>query len=648
MCQSTTPGRAGQARAPAVVCLFILATLPAFPQAGADVRLLLPEWRRIGNTTLEMDLAGPASGKVDRVWYSAGGDGLFVLTAAGRILQTTDFERWEAAGPQAVPPLPAETEAAGPPEPGARLTSGRRGGLVVYGWGRSVHRSDDGGRAWTNLTLFRGESLIGDVNDVAVSPAEENEIAVASDQGVWRSLDGGRSWSSLNEGFPNLAARRLLSLPGDGHGLRLLVEDAGVFEWAPGQRLAWQPADAPELAREAVLRAVVGAVVGEPIRSVAASGDWLYAGSASAGRLWVSSDAGRSWRPFEVPGAGPVQRIFVASQSPTVALAALGSGSDSESRNVQVLRTTNGGIFWDDLTANLPAAPAHAITADVATGAVYVGTARGAFLTIADLNGAGRPTPWVSVTRNFGDPAVYDVRLDEAGNQIYLAVDGDGVYAATAPHRFLAPAIVNAADRRARAASPGVLLSVLGGKVETATAGAVNVPVLASSNQESQIQVPFEVAGGSLSLALLTTGADGPARLTLGLPLFPAAPAIFEDRDGAPMVLDADSGVILDAMRPARPGDRIQILATGLGRTEPPWPTGLPAPLQDPPSVATAVGVYLDRQRVEPLRATLAPGYVGFYLIEFEVPQIVNAGPAELFLEAGGLESNRTRIYLAP
>ena len=60
------------------------------------------------------------------------------------------------------------------------------------------------------------------------------------------------------------------------------------------------------------------------------------------------------------------------------------------------------------------------------------------------------------------------------------------------------------------------------------------------------------------------------------------------------MVLDADAGVLLDAMRPARSGSRIQILATGLGRVRPEWPTGLAAPLDNPPRVVADVRLYLD------------------------------------------------------
>jgi uncharacterized protein (TIGR03437 family) len=81
---------------------------------------------------------------------------------------------------------------------------------------------------------------------------------------------------------------------------------------------------------------------------------------------------------------------------------------------------------------------------------------------------------------------------------------------------------------------------------------------------------------------------------------------------------------------------------------QPAWPTGMAAPLENPPVVAAAVKAYLDRAPVQVTRATLAPGYVGFYLIELQVPDIVNAGSAELYLSADGQESNRVQVVLEP
>jgi uncharacterized protein (TIGR03437 family) len=238
--------------------------------------------------------------------------------------------------------------------------------------------------------------------------------------------------------------------------------------------------------------------------------------------------------------------------------------------------------------------------------------------------------------------AATDVKLDAGGNQLFAVLDGYGVYTAIAPHRLHDARIVNAADYSARATAPGALLSVLGARVESARSEDVTAPVLDANDTASQIQVPFEVKGTTLSLALEST--SGP--MSFGVQLKSASPAIFVDPDGTPLILDAQSGVLLDANKPAHASSKVQVLATGLGQVSPDWPTGLAAPLQDPPAVVATVHAYLDGSPVEVTRATLAPGYVGFYLIEIQMPRIADTGPAELYIEAEGQQSNRVRIYV--
>ncbi len=114
------------------------------------------------------------------------------------------------------------------------------------------------------------------------------------------------------------------------------------------------------------------------------------------------------------------------------------------------------------------------------------------------------------------------------------------------------------------------------------------------------------------------------------------------------MLLDGNTGTMLDASNPAHSRSRVQILTTGLGRVNPDWPDGKPAPVNNPPAVVATVTAYLNRTPVEVTRQVLAPGLAGFYLVEIELPQLVNYGPAELYLEAGGHASNPVRVYIEP
>jgi uncharacterized protein (TIGR03437 family) len=524
----------------------------------------------------------------------------------------------------------------------------------LYGIGNDVYRSDDAGVRWVNLTSYKGACLLGPgLRAATVSPEDPDDVVVASDAGVWRSLDGGVSWTGLNQFLPNLPAVHLLGLPSGTRGVRL--ELAGVareVEWAPGEKSAWKPMDAADVEREQNLKGALSQVLKHSVTAIAAAEDYIYAGD-SEGRLQVSADAGVSWGPVfklgdqgKVGEQGKVDAIWVDAADPRVAVAVLGGRSSGagSAKPAYVLRTMNGGSFWDDITANLPEnAAAHGVAADRGSGAIYVATDAGLFYTTTDLGSAGRPTVWSSLSEHLpAAAAVTDVKLDAGGNQLFAVLEGFGVYTTIAPHRLRDARIVNAADYSARATAPGALLSVLGARVESAHSEDVAAPVLDATETASQIQVPFEAKGDTLSLSLMA--ASGP--LTFGVQLKSASPAIFVDPDGTPLIMDALSGVLLDASTPAHASSRIQVLATGLGQVKPDWPTGLAAPMNDPPRVAATVHAYLDGSPVEVTEASLARGLIGFYLIEIQLPRIADTGPAELYIEAEGQQSNRVRLYV--
>ena len=60
------------------------------------------------------------------------------------------------------------------------------------------------------------------------------------------------------------------------------------------------------------------------------------------------------------------------------------------------------------------------------------------------------------------------------------------------------------------------------------------------------------------------------------------------------------------------------------------------------------VKAYLDGAPLRVISSTLAGGYIGTYMIEVEVPSVLNSGTAELALEVGGRKSNAVRIYTEP
>ena len=245
--------------------------------------------------------------------------------------------------------------------------------------------------------------------------------------GVWRSVDGGLSWTGVNDLLPNLPATQLLSVPSGARGVRLSVRGAFEVEWAPGEKTAWKPVAASDLGNQENIKRALSQGVNRMVTAFATGKNYIYAGD-SEGRLQVSADAGVSWGSlFRVGDAGAVQAIWVDPNDPRVAIAALkdrATAALNQTKPSYVLRTMNGGVFWDDITANLPeTAAAHGIAADRATGAIYVATDAGLFYTIADLATAGNSTSWISLGGNLPAAATTDVKLDAAGNQLYVALE---------------------------------------------------------------------------------------------------------------------------------------------------------------------------------------------------------------------------------
>ena len=558
-------------------------------------------------------LAGPAGGPVTAVWFSESGDRLYARTGRGLTYVTNDYETWAAAPQTERRPEPLPERADGPlPE---RVTALRAAGArKLYAFGAQVYSLENGGKSWVNLTAFAGRSIIGEnPHDLAVSPGDAELIAVANDAGVWCSHDGGLSWTGLNSGLPNLPVKALLPEGGiavEGIGDAILQGSAG---WVG------VTAHEPDFGR-------LSAKLGAAITASIGAGDIWYAG-AQDGRIWTSSDAQAHWALASVQAAGPIERFVVDPDAPRIAFAA------ASGRGPHLLRTVNGGQTWYDVSANLTGA--HGVAIEKGAGAVYVATDTGVFLSRMDLNVLGTASPWASVSDGLPVSApVVDVRLE--GSRLLAAVDGWGVYGTRAPHEINQVRLVNAADLSTRAVAPGGLVSAIGITVNSASALGRDLPVL----EHSQIQIPFGTEPSEMQV-------DVNRSLRLALTVKAVAPAMFVDPYGAPLVLDAETGLMLDSSAAVQARSTVQVLATGFGKVSPDWPSGMPAPEIGTPVVASQVRAFLNGREIEVVKATLAPGYIGMYLVEIRIPSLLDEGMAELYLEAGGEKSNTVRLKVA-
>jgi uncharacterized protein (TIGR03437 family) len=162
------------------------------------------------------------------------------------------------------------------------------------------------------------------------------------------------------------------------------------------------------------------------------------------------------------------------------------------------------------------------------------------------------------------------------------------------------------------------------------------VPVIAVRNLQVNFVIPSDVAAGTATLVVSTDVADS---APVEVPIAAFAPAIFMDpatNDGAIQV--AGTGRWTN-VRAARPGEYVEIYATGLGPVH--YSKGLG--LTDQP-----VTVYLGSQPLTDVPYSgLVPGFVGLYQINARIPQGTPAGQQTLSIEIGGKRSNVVNISIA-
>lgn len=160
------PKRSATAEVLAITAVMAIA-LPTLARAQAA-----PQWSPVAGYTVNLGLAGPGTGPVQAVWYTAAGNRLLAQTQSGRVFETTDFQHWQLNSSDAVPAAPAKPAAVQNPEAGVQInTSGTRRYSVTRD---NVYGADDAGpnRIWVNLTGFNGVSIIGGgFSTLAVSPS---------------------------------------------------------------------------------------------------------------------------------------------------------------------------------------------------------------------------------------------------------------------------------------------------------------------------------------------------------------------------------------------------------------------------------------------------------------------------------------------
>jgi len=220
---------------------------------------------------------------------------------------------------------------------------------------------------------------------------------------------------------------------------------------------------------------------------------------------------------------------------------------------------------------------------------------------------------------------------------------------------FRAETVFNAAGNRNGAIAPGERISIIGigvgpGTPATAPAGSLpttlggvrvtmngtDIPLSYVSAFRIDAQVPFGLSTSGPASVQIRNGDQTSA--TVSLVAQPTAPGIFAiDPNGqGPAKAYNQSGKLNTPLEPAVAGEIITFYASGLGAVAPATAAGQPGPSSTLSVVSVPVAASIGGLPATVTFAGLAPGYIGIYQVNVQVPQGVAPGVRDLVISSGG------------
>jgi uncharacterized protein (TIGR03437 family) len=186
------------------------------------------------------------------------------------------------------------------------------------------------------------------------------------------------------------------------------------------------------------------------------------------------------------------------------------------------------------------------------------------------------------------------------------------------------------------------------GPVSAITVNNIPAPIQAVANQNGveqiNFQAPCELQAGSATVVINVSG--GSATVS-NVPVFQVQPGIFTFAGpnnipyGAAIHADG-SGYVLPTS-PARRGERLYIVVTGMGQTTPAVSTNSPGTGSQ--NIALPVVVGISDRGVPVLSARYLLGSIGAYLIEFQVPADSPVGPNQSLAVAALTNNGTTFVF---
>jgi photosystem II stability/assembly factor-like uncharacterized protein len=279
---------------------------------------------------------------------------------------------------------------------------------------------DNGVNRTTTGNLNDWSSIVGGDGFVAlVDPTNNNYVYGASQNGaLQRSTNGGASFSSGTTGISG-SDRKNWNTPVifDPTNPQVMYYGANKLYKSTDRAVSWTAISAD------LTNGNAGNGLGTItcIAVAPSSTNVIYAGTDD-GNVWRTANGGTNWN--KISASLPVRwitRIAVDLQNPSIAYVTV-SGFRFDEYQPHILKTSDAGLTWQDISGNLPAAPINEVIVDPADNAtLYVGTDVGVYAGSDSGN-------WFQLGDSLPNVPIVDITLHQPTRTLIAATFGRSMY----------------------------------------------------------------------------------------------------------------------------------------------------------------------------------------------------------------------------